>query len=130
MSLKRTAIVFGGTGFIGTFFSKFLLNLNFVDKVYLLDIESPQDKYSFYRSRQILEDSRLLFVEVDVRKPIDFFPPEEVFWIANFAAIHREPGHDDCEYFYTNMLGAQNVCEYAEKLNCKNILFTSSISPY
>ena len=35
--------------------------------------------------------------------------------IANFAAVHREPGHEDYEYFECNLLGAENVCDWAER---------------
>ena len=37
--LNRCSIIFGGTGFIGTFFAKEVLSKNLVDKVYLVDIE-------------------------------------------------------------------------------------------
>ena len=54
----------------------------------------------------------------------------QVAFIGNFAAIHREPGHQAHEYFETNLLGAEHVCHYAESIGCDDILFTSSISPY
>jgi nucleoside-diphosphate-sugar epimerase len=54
----------------------------------------------------------------------------DIVLIANFAAIHREPGYEDAEYFETNLLGAENVCKFAEKVGCQNIIFTGSISLY
>jgi len=67
----------------------------------------------------------------DIRKKIDFTKiPSNIDLIINLAAVHREPGHDSKEYFETNILGAENVCELAEKVNCNSIIFTSSISPY
>lgn len=72
------------------------------------------------------------FVECDVRKPIGELPftptPEDV--IFNFAAVHRTPGHEDKEYFETNIRGAENVCAFAEKYGIRQIVFTSSIAPY
>lgn len=50
--------------------------------------------------------------------------------IFNFAAAHRTPGHEDHEYFETNIRGAENVVAFAEKWNIKKIVFTSSIAPY
>lgn len=50
--------------------------------------------------------------------------------IANFAAIHREPGHELHEYYETNLPGADNVCAFAEQAGCTQIIFTSSIAPY
>lgn len=47
-----------------------------------------------------------------------------------FAAVHRTPGHEDHEYFETNIRGAENVVAFAEKWNIKKIVFTSSIAPY
>ena len=35
--------------------------------------------------------------------------------IFNFAAVHRTPGHEDHEYFETNIRGAENVVTFAEK---------------
>jgi nucleoside-diphosphate-sugar epimerase len=72
----------------------------------------------------------LTFVQGDVREPISWHPEESVHLIANFAAVHREPGHEDLEYYQTNLLGAENVCSWAENVGCKRIVFTSSISPY
>ncbi len=130
MKNSKCAIIFGGTGFIGGFFANYLLIKKEVDKVYLLDIESLDDKSSAYRSKLIGNNSQIEIWLSDVRFPIVFNPCEEVFLIANFAAIHREPGHKNYEYFQTNILGAENVCDFAERVNCKNIIFTSSISPY
>lgn len=56
--------------------------------------------------------------------------PKKIELIINLAAIHREPGHEPREYFDTNILGAENVIDFAEKVGCQNIIFTSSISPY
>ena len=56
--------------------------------------------------------------------------PKKIDVIINLAAVHREPGHKLHEYFTTNILGAENVCDFAEKVKCNRIIFTSSISPY
>jgi nucleoside-diphosphate-sugar epimerase len=50
--------------------------------------------------------------------------------VANFAAVHREPGHEDGEYYTTNLLGAATVCRWTATINCNNLIFTSSIAPY
>ena len=72
------------------------------------------------------------FIEYDIRKPIENLPftPTEDDVIFNFAAVHRTPGHEDHEYFETNICGAKNVVAFAEKWNIKKIVFTSSIAPY
>ncbi len=72
------------------------------------------------------------FVFCDVRKPITNLPftPGENDVIFNLAAVHRTPGHPDHAYFETNILGAENVCAFAERHNIRRIVFTSSIAPY
>jgi nucleoside-diphosphate-sugar epimerase len=118
------AIIFGGTGFIGSHLSKFLLENSLVNDIYLVDLMPIKDE--FY-----LQLKSIHFIQLDVRKEI-YHPnlPKNIDYIFNFAAIHREPGHKDSEYFETNLLGAENVCKFAEGVGCKNIVFTSSISPY
>ena len=127
----RCIVIFGGTGFIGVFFAKFLISKEKVDKVYLFDIEPLKNKVSEFRKNLVSNNDRIETVIGDVRQTLDWFvPPEQVVLIANFAAIHREPGHKTEEYFRTNLLGAENVCIWAEMVGCTNLIFTSSISPY
>ncbi len=125
-----SAVIFGGAGFIGVFFAQFLLEKNQAEKVYLFDHELMDRKTSAFRKRLVAADPRLIVVEGDVRQPIDWAPSEPVALVANFAAVHREPGHEDFEYYQTNLLGAENVCAWAERVGCNRIIFTSSISPY
>jgi len=125
------AVIFGGAGFIGVFFAQYLLENNHTSKVYLVDIEPVDLKFSDFRHKQVANDPRITFVKGDVREPLNWFlPSEKVTFAANFAAIHREPGHEQWEYYQTNLLGAENICNWAEKVKCNHIIFTSSISPY
>lgn len=124
------AVVFGGSGFIGVFFAKQLLDQSGFDKVYLFDQQQVGDKPFPYRTRLVREEPRIVEVSGDVRQAIAWQPEEKVSLIANFAAVHREPGHEDFEYYETNLLGAENVCAWAEQVGCNEIIFTSSISPY
>lgn len=126
----RSAVIFGGSGFIGVFFAKQLLSTGSVEKVYLFDKEQVAEKSFAYRTRLVQESSGIVEIHGDVRHPIDWIPIEPVTLIANFAAVHREPGHEDIEYYETNLLGAQHVCDWAEQVHCNEIIFTSSISPY
>jgi nucleoside-diphosphate-sugar epimerase len=134
MKMKNCVVIFGGSGFIGGFFINFLLENCCFDKIIVYDVENTQSKKNKFRIKQyehFLKES-VEFIQGDVRNVISI--PEitnyQVQLIANFAAIHREPGHKYFEYFETNLLGAENVCKFAEKVACKNIIFTSSISPY
>ena len=124
------AVIFGGTGFIGTSFANFLSQLEVYENIYLMDIEGLHKKGVGYRKDLVGQNQNVKHYFCDVRLPILFDSSQKVDLIANFAATHREPGHEDCEYFATNLLGAENVCKFAEQVACENIIFTSSISPY
>lgn len=124
------AVIFGGSGFIGVFFARHLLELGGYDKVYLFDKESVADKPFPYRARLVRERTEIVEVRGDVRQPIEWLPAETVTLVANFAAVHREPGHEDFEYYETNLLGAEHVCAWADRVGCSELIFTSSISPY
>lgn len=129
-------IITGGTGFIGTHLTNLLNEVHPETKVWNLDIVTPGTPNPVVKNYKpaVREGEQLgsTFIECDIRKPIGELPftptPEDV--IFNFAAVHRTPGHEDIEYFETNIRGAENVCAFAEKYGIKNMVFTSSIAPY
>lgn len=123
----NVAIIFGGSGFIGVFYAKHLIKNSGFSKIYIYDL--CDYKINPYR-KNLLADMPIEFIKGDVRKPINFKPLEKINLIVNLAAIHREPGHKINEYYETNIPGAENICKYANDLNCKKIIFTSSIAPY
>ena len=99
------------------------------DKIYDLDIVMPGEEGVV--PGVVKKIDGVDYIRLDVRQKIDFdFEPTEKDIIFNFAAVHRTPGHKDYEYFETNIRGAENVIDFAEKYNIKKILFTSSIAPY
>ena len=129
--MNRCAVVFGGCGFVGSDFAKLLETKKYFSKIYLFDLVNPEQITQPYRSKLLKSLKISEYVNGDVRKRLNWFKPKEkVDLILNFAAIHREPGHKSEEYFETNLLGAENICEWADLVDCKNILFTSSISVY
>ncbi|MBW8242647.1 NAD(P)-dependent oxidoreductase [Muricauda oceani] len=124
----KVAVLFGGDGYIGRNLILRLAQNRLFDHLIVADINKSEASEVFYEKHNIQH------IKCDVRHPInqipivDFDPVNS--WIFNFAAIHREPGHDFREYFDTNVPGAKNVVEFAEKIGVKNIFFTSSIAPY
>jgi nucleoside-diphosphate-sugar epimerase len=120
MSNPTQAIVFGGAGFIGTHLVTRLLASKKYDRIIAVDIGQP---------RALIEGVE--YVHHDVRELLD--PkimgggPADIF---NLAAIHVTPGHPEGDYYYTNVLGAVNVCRFAKETGSQNIVFTSSISIY
>lgn len=125
--MNKIAIVFGGSGYIGSNLLAKLLEEQKFDKIYICDIK-PLIGFDAHTKEGTVE-----FHKVDVRKTIDIEVGNidtKNSWIYNFAAIHREPGHDYQEYFDTNIPGAENINAFAQKTGIKNIFFTSSIAPY
>jgi nucleoside-diphosphate-sugar epimerase len=116
-----SCIIFGGAGYIGTHLAQHFLQTGRFTQVHLADIKDSPLK----------GQPGITASNIDVRQPIptDIAGPKAE-WIFNLAAIHREPGHWPHEYFETNLLGAKNVADYAERTNCSNIFFTSSIAVY
>lgn len=130
--ISKNYIIFGGAGFIGSHFARYLLDKNIVDVVVIADITGRCDTRFEYFLTPYLKCNRVIFKTCDVRKDIKEYLgiQKNVVGIANFAAIHREPGHSPNDYYETNLNGAINVCAYAELIECFNIVFTSSIAPY
>lgn len=123
----RIAVLFGGDGYIGRNLLRRLLLNEVFERYYVFDINRTEVLLDVYAL------SNVTFINGDVRESIPSFikePPHKESWIFNFAAIHREPGHEFAEYFDTNIPGAENVCEFAVNSKISNIFFTSSIAPY
>jgi nucleoside-diphosphate-sugar epimerase len=117
-------VIFGGSGFIGSHFAEYLINNNLFAEVYIADIRPMRTRFS-------IENNRIHYVELDVRRPINkLLLPNDITLAVNLAAVHREPGHEDWEYFETNLHGAENVCAWAEAIECRKIIFTSSAACY
>ena len=123
------AVIFGGTGFIGVHFAEYLLQKKAIERVVLADVKPLGDRHLSNYFRQEQNQSKIKYIQCDVRQPIAI-DENDVRLIANFAAVHREPGHQPEEYYETNLLGAENVCAWADQVACKKIIFTSSIAPY
>ena len=126
----KIAVIFGGSGFIGSHFSQYLLENKFIDKIIVADILPLDTARTTSKYKYLVEQGFIEYMACDVRSEIKIDEIGDVSLIANFAAIHREPGHEPLEYFETNLKGAENVCDWADEVNCKNLIFTSSIAPY
>ena len=123
----KVAIIFGGSGYIGSHLVEILSNGDVFDRLFVCDIHEPKFCIESHSKDNVS------FFLCDVRVPINI-PLHKIdmdnSWVFNFAAVHREPGHEFQEYFDTNIPGAENIIKFANKTGVKNILFTSSIAPY
>ena len=113
---KINYLLFGGSGFIGHHLTNLIKEKELIP--YVFDIEEPITKDSFFETVDVREDIKTTY------QP---FKNDIIF---NLAAVHRTPGHPSNEYFETNLLGAENVCNYASKHKISTIVFTSSIATY
>ena len=93
--MNKIAIIFGGAGYIGTHLLKKLLEDNIFDKYIVADLREIKGFEDYLNSKQ------LEYLKLDVRSEIDLKIgdiDQNNSWIFNFAAIHREPGHEYKEY--------------------------------
>ncbi len=127
----KSAVVFGGTGFIGLYFIEKVLDEHLYDNLYIVDTREPEDTFCKIKYKKLINTNRVKFIKKDIREDLkEIIIDGELITILNFAAVHREPGHEEHEYGETNINGAHNICDFARKYDCKNIVFTSSIAVY
>lgn len=122
MSATRSdqiAVVFGGAGFIGGHLLARLAASGRYRRLVSYDIAAPKAAVA-----------GVDYVVGDVREPIAVDGEVAGAEIYNLAAVHTTPGHQDWEYFWTNVNGATAVCAFARAIDARFLLFTSSISVY
>jgi nucleoside-diphosphate-sugar epimerase len=115
----RGAVVLGGAGFIGSHLLANLAASGEYSTLVSLDIREPR-----------IAVNGVSYRYHDVRHPISEDICQDVTELYNFAAVHVTPGHENWEYYLTNILGAIHCCAYAAAVGCQTILFTSSIAVY
>ena len=116
--MGRIAVITGGCGFFGTHLMRDLSADPAYERIILADIRKPREL-----------SAKADFVHLDVREEfkLDIAGDIEIY---NFAAVHTTPGHDDWEYYWTNVAGAINACRFATRVGARRMVFTSTMAVY
>ncbi|WGV98431.1 NAD(P)-dependent oxidoreductase [Vibrio sp. YMD68] len=110
-------LITGASGFIGTHLIRELTTQG--HHIFALDILPPREQHD-----------HVDYITADVRDLSALDLNSKIDRIYNFAAVHTTPGHEDIEYFDTNIFGALEITKFAKQHDVKEIIFTSSISVY
>jgi nucleoside-diphosphate-sugar epimerase len=117
--LYNRVLITGGAGFIGTHLARNLLESGAARAVTSLDIAAPADPVPGVN-----------YLEHDVRQPFPGTLAADFDVVFNLAAVHRNPGHADYEYFESNIAGATNTTAFCDRAGIAELVFSSSISVY
>ena len=118
MSKFSTAIVTGGSGFIGTHLINRIIQKKNIEIIYNIDLLPSK-----------IDNKKIINIIQNIRNPIELEidKPAVLF---HLAALSKEPGFKDKEYFNTNYFGTLNVIKFAENNFINNIIFTSTMMVY
>lgn len=116
MSASHKISLIGGSGFIGTKLAADLWHGGYY--VSIVDIQPTQKYPDFFQHADVRSTDGLR----TACKGSDI--------IINLAAAHRDDVRPVSLYHDVNVTGAENVCQVAEELNIKTIVFTSSAAVY
>jgi nucleoside-diphosphate-sugar epimerase len=119
VTVRTKAIVFGGAGFIGCHLLRRLDKERRYEKLFCIDVQKP---------RFVVPGVQ--YIDFDIRESIPDLCGAGPFEIFNLAAVHTTPGHDDWEYYWTNVKGATNICKFASDVDADYVLFTSTMMVY
>ncbi|GGS26100.1 NAD-dependent epimerase/dehydratase family protein [Deinococcus knuensis] len=110
-------ILTGGSGFIGQHLIKYLLEITEIKIINIDIVKNP------------IEDERILDINIDILRLGEISIPHglNISKIIHLAALAKEPGYQWEEYFRTNAAGTLEVIKLAERIDCKEIIFTSTM---
>ena len=123
-SNKKTVLIAGGAGFIGSNLCKKLLSEN--NKIICLDnlFTGKMDNI-----KELLDNDNFIFINHDIINPIQI--SDEIDEIYHLACPASPPKYqiDSIYTLKTNFIGTMNLLELAKEKNCK-ILFSSTSEIY
>ena len=112
---KVHASIIGGSGFIGSWLSRSLS-----------DLQVPFSIGDLVVSPQYVDQTCLM----DIRDKKNLRNSLHGSIVVNLAAVHRDDVTDPDEYYSTNVEGARVLCQVCEEKGINRIVFTSSVAVY
>lgn len=119
----KKVIVFGATGNVGSYFTKYAIeNLN-------------KEKYAIIASgkrkeAKVFEDMGVVYISVDITKSetLELLPKDDVYAVVFLAAVIPAymDGYHPEEYLNSIINGTYNVLEYCRKNNVEKIMYSTS----
>lgn len=133
--MKRTVLITGGAGFIGSSLADKLLNLG--SKVIAIDnfndFYTPEIKYENIKSAEKSPDFILHKADIEDQNALDsIFSKYKIDCVVHLAARAgvRPSLENPLKYAQTNILGTLNILECMKKYAVKHLVFASSSSVY
>ena len=127
--MKKTIVVTGGAGFIGSNLCIYLHNL--CDENHIICVDNLITGH-LDNLREILSSPRFKFIEYDITKPVcpALFGEhvDEIYHLASIASPEKYKKYS-METLLTSINGTQRVLDYCVLYNCK-MLFTSTSEVY
>ena len=130
---NKSLMLSGATGLIGSFLVDVILEKNLIDHlnctVYAL---GRNEKKANERFSKYINDSRYKFIQYDVKLPLDYEGKEKIDYILHLAA-NTHPmlyATDPIGTITTNIIGVQNMLEFAVEHQATRFAFASSNEVY
>jgi UDP-glucose 4-epimerase len=130
--MKKTILVTGGAGYIGSHTCVELLNKNY--NVIVVDNLSNSSSESLKRVEEITEE-KPVFYEIDVLEKEELrsvFKNHAIHTVIHFAGLKAvgESTEMPLKYYHNNITGTLILLEIMKEYNVKNIVFSSSATVY
>lgn len=129
----KSIMLSGATGLIGSFFVDVISEKNITDglncTVYALVRNEEKARARFSK---FADDTHLVFIPYDVKYPLVTDTPEKIDYILHLAS-NTHPmlyATDPIGTITTNIIGLQNLLEFAAARRCERFIFASSNEVY